>query len=89
MFEYLIDSGSEIKRIDSECFFLDTQLNTDTKAPNKWKNKFLIENRLCKIEYSNQIIGKELKRGIILQNYQQIGHKEFSCREEVEKISVL
>ena len=82
MFEYLIDSGSEIKRIDSECFFLDTQLNTDTKAPNKWKNKFLIENRLCKIEYSNQIIGKELKRGIILQNYQQIGIRNFNTEKK-------
>lgn len=82
MFEYLIDSGSEIKRIDSEYFFLDTQLNTDTKAPNKWKNKFLIENRLCKIEYSNQIIGKELKRGIILQNYQQIGIRNFNAEKK-------
>lgn len=82
MFEYLIDNGSEIKRIDSECFFLDTQLNTDTKAPNKWKNKFLIENRLCKIEYSNQIIGKELKRGIILQNYQQIGIRNFNAEKK-------
>ena len=82
MFEYLIDSGSEIKRIDSEYFFLDTQLNTDTKAPNKWKNKFLIENRLCKIEYSNQIIGKELKRGIILQNYQQIGIRNFNTEKK-------
>lgn len=82
MFEYLIDSGSEIKRIDSECLFLDTKLNTDTKAPNKWKNKFLIENRLCKIEYSNQIIGKELKRGIILQNYQQIGIRNFHAEKK-------
>ena len=82
MFEYLIDSGSEIKRIDSEYFFLDTQLNTDTKAPNKWKNKFLIENRLCKIEYSNQIIGKELKIGIILQNYQQIGIRNFNAEKK-------
>ena len=78
MFEYLIDNGNEIKRIDSECFFLDTQLNTDTKAPNK----FLIENRLCKIEYSNQIIGKELKRGIILQNYQQIGIRNFHAEKK-------
>ena len=82
MFEYLIDSRSEIKRIDSECFFLDTQLNTDTKAPNKLKNKFLIKNRLCKIEYSNQIIGKELKRGIILQNYQQIGIRNFNAEKK-------
>ena len=82
MFEYLIDSGSEIKRIDSECFFKYTQLDTDTKAPNKRRNKFLIENRLCKTEYSNRIIGRESKKGIVLQNYQQIGGRNFDAEKK-------